>query len=155
MKIIDILLIITIASLLITAGCITGEKTPGITPPIHTKTLTVQSPAISPETTKLKENYADQIIGAWKTQDNNNQVIFWQFDKEGNLTGGYEPKSHELTGNWSNMGFPNLFELNAVNTNSTGFQKNYSFVFYYDINNKKVMGTGPGDYNNVTFIRQS
>jgi len=172
MKIIKALCIITFVSLLITAGCTTGEKTSGITLPAHnaaspvfsdgnlavTPVSTVlpgQNATISPGTTTLQESYADNMVGAWKTHVNDNQVVYWQFDTDGTLTGGSSPGSHEITGNWSGFFYKNAFRMQAAGTRNNGNQTMYDVVIGYDLTTGNVSVINPPEDRNWIFVRQS
>lgn len=156
MKIERVLVFVALASLLITAGCISNEKNQNTVPSNDSTQLPVvsnQSPVVS-ATITLQANYIDKLIGAWKTETNGSQAIYWQFNNNGTLTGGSEPGSHDITGRWGLIGLRNLFEMNATGTNSTGKQTTYDIVIYYDLASKNVYVVNPPEDRNWNFIRQ-
>ena len=115
--------------------------------------MTDKSPDVAPGTTTLEESYADKVVGGWKSLSDDKQVLFWQFGADGNMTAGSTQGSRELTGNWTSIGFKNLFELQAAGTNSTGGKTAYDIVFYYDLDKKGVYVQDPAEYRNWTFTR--
>ena len=60
---------------------------------------------VAPAGTTSQESYTDKIIGAWKTQADDSQVLYWQFNEDGTLKAGNTPGSHDITGNWSVSSF--------------------------------------------------
>ncbi len=155
MRIFKCVLITVLVALMITAGCLSGGKLPGTAPSTPNTTLVAQVTTVNPPPTTLQESYADKITGSWKTLNNSNgQEIFWQFDANGTLTGGNAPGSHDITGNWSSIGFRNLFELTANGAGSKGNNTTYDIVFYYEIETGKVLVNNPAEDGNLTFIRQ-
>lgn len=157
MKVISGLLVVALFSLLITGGCMSGENNQSSVPGAYNTASPVvsgQIPTVSPVTTTLQENYTDQIIGAWKTEVNDSQVIYWQFNNNGTLTGGSKPGDYSITGNWSLIGFRNLFAIKAVGTNDTGVNTTYNVVIYYDLTGKNISVVTPREDTNWTFTRQ-
>jgi hypothetical protein len=94
------------------------------------------------------------IAGVWKIQTGDQQIFYWQFQNDGNLTGGSEPGSHQITGNWSTFGFKNLYAMNAVGTNSKGEQIAYNVVIASDLTNGTLSVINPVEYKTWKFIRQ-
>ena len=157
MKIITGLLIVIFAGILLSSGCTSLQKN-GIISPINgtsAPTIPEQSLTVSPIGTTLQESYADKIVGTWKVQTDTSKVLYWQFSNDGSLTGGSSPGSNEITGNWSSLGFRNLFEIDAASINGTGsLAKNYNLVIYYDIDHHGVHVQDPSEDRNWTFVRQ-
>jgi hypothetical protein len=185
MKIFHGLCIVAVVVLLMTAGCTSREKSTenvsqGLTTsspngtnfvtgiPKDTRTenvsqgLTTSSPNGTnfvtgiPKEDTTEKNVSSPVVGFWKIQTGDQQIVFWQFHNDGKLTGGSEPGSNQITGNWSPFVFKNLFLINAVGTDITGKQIKYDNVtIAINLDNITAFGVQPVEYKSWNFTKQS
>lgn len=157
MKIFNGMFTVALMALLMSAGCISSEKsTETISPNLNagSSVFTEVSLTNGPADTTEEQNMSSPVVGVWKIQMGNQQVLYWQFHNNGTLTGGSEPGSHQITGTWSTLGFGNYFAINAVGTNSTGEQITYNMALANDSTNSTVSVDNPVEYKNWEFIKQ-
>lgn len=157
MKIFTGLFIVTLLVLLISAGCTSNEKSTGTESPTLNDASTVfteNSLTIAPAYNIDEQNINFPIVGVWKIQTGDQQVLYWQFHNDGTLTGGSEPDSHQITGTWETFGFGNYFLIKAVGTNSTGEQIIYDMALANNSTNGTVSVDNPDEYKNWEFIKQ-
>jgi len=156
MKIFNGLCIVALVVLLMSAGCTSSEKSTGtVSPKLNSSSPNVSNFVASiPKENIPEKNTSLPIIGVWKIQTGDQQVLFWQFHNDGKLTGGSEPGSNQITGNWSPFLFKNLFIINAVGIDSNGKQIKYDNVtIAIDLTNDTASGVMPVEYKNWKFTR--
>jgi len=157
MKIFTGLFIVTLLVLLISAGCTSSEKSTGMESPILNDASTVfteNSLTNTPADTTAEQDMRSLIVGDWKIQTGDQQILYWQFHDDGNLTGGSEPSGHQITGDWSIFGFENLITINAAGTNSNGDLITYDMELTTDLTNGTISVVNPDEDTNWQFIRQ-
>jgi hypothetical protein len=146
--------IIAVVVLLMSAGCTSSEKSTG------NVSLNTSSPNVSnfvesiPKDTITEKNVSSPIVGIWKVQTGDQHILYWQFHDNGKFTGGNEPGSNQISGNWSPFVFKNLFLINAVGTDTTGRQIRYdNITIAINIDNVTASGVQP-EYKIWKFTRQ-
>ncbi len=158
MKISKGIFIIPLVILLITAGCTSRENATGTESPALNGASTVfteDSLAITTADTTEEQDISSLIVGDWKIQTDDQQVLYWRFDKDGTLTGGSEPGSSQITGTWSTFGFEKYISIHAAGTKSNGEQIPYDMVITSDPTNGTISVDNPVENINWEFIRQS
>jgi hypothetical protein len=142
--------------LLITAGCTSGDPAPeGESPdlneaaPVYTET----SLDIPPADTLEEQPVSSLIIGEWKIQTGNQEVLYWQFHPDGTLTGGNEPGSSRITGTWSSFGFEKYILIQAGGTTGNGTQIAYELAITGDPANGTISVDNPDKYISWEFTR--
>jgi hypothetical protein len=145
MKIFTVLFVAILVGLLISAGCTSSENSAGTESPKFNEASTIFT---------QEENIGSSIIGLWKVQASDQQVIYWQFYNDGTLTGGSEPSSHEITGTWVTFDNGDYFVINASGTNSNGEQVTYNMALIMDLTNGTFSVDYPDEDKNWEFIRQ-
>ena len=157
MKIINGLFIVALVVLLMSAGCTSSEKSTGtVSPKPSTSSPNITNFIASiPKDNLTEKNMSSPIVGVWKIQTGDQQILYWQFYNDGKLTGGSEPGSNQITGKWSPFLFKNLFIIDAVGTDSTGMQIKYDNVtIAIDLTNGTAVGVLPVEYKNWKFTKQ-
>jgi hypothetical protein len=157
MKVFNCMFIVTLTVLLMSAGCISSEEsTETVSPKLNdaSTVFTEVSLTNAPSDITEEENISSPIVGVWKIQTGDQQVLYWQFHTDGNLTGGPEPGSQEITGTWETFGYGNYFAINAVGTNSNGEQIPFNMALTNDLTNGTVSVNYPVENTNWEFIRQ-
>jgi hypothetical protein len=154
MKMFHGVFIVAVVVLLMSAGCTSREKSTG------NVSLNTSSPNVSnfvagiPQENIIEKNMSPPIVGIWKVQTGDQQIVYWQFHDSGKFTGGNEPGSNQITGNWSPFVFKNLFLINAVGTDTTGKQIRYDNVtIATNLDNVTASGVQP-EYKSWKFTRQ-
>jgi hypothetical protein len=157
MKIFNGIFIVALVVLLMSAGCTSSEKSTETESPklnaastVFTEDSLTNAPADNTE----EQNISSPIVGIWKIQTSDQQVLYWQFHNDGTLTGVSEPGSHDITGTWETFGFGNYFAINAVGTDSNGEQITYDMAITSDLTNGTIYVDNPDEYKNWEFIRQ-
>jgi hypothetical protein len=156
MKIFHGLFIVAIVVLLMSAGCTSSEKSTGnVLPELNTSSPNVSNLVESiPKDTITEKNMSSPIVGIWKIQTGDQHILYWRFHDSGKFTGGNEPGSNQITGNWSPFVFKNLFLINAVGTDTTGKQIKYDNVtIAINLDNVTASGVQP-EYKSWKFTRQ-
>ena len=145
MKIFTVLFVVMLAGLLLSAGCTSGEN-PGGT----------ESPKLNEASTVFtqEENIGSPIIGSWKIQADDQQVLYWEFHNDRTLTGGSEPGSDEITGTWSAFDSGDYVLTNAEGTDSNGEKITYNMALIIDLKNGDVSVKYPDGDKNWEFTRQ-
>jgi hypothetical protein len=157
MKIFKGLFLIPLVVLLVTAGCTSNENAPGTGSPDLNEASTVftqESLAIPPSYSTGEQDISSLIVGDWKIQTSDQQVLFWRFHNDGSLTGGSEPGSSRITGTWSTFGFEKFILINATGTKSNGEQITYNIAITSDPTNGTISVDNPVEDKNWEFIRQ-
>ena len=93
MKILKGICMFPLVVLLITAGCTSGENATGTESPLLNDASTVfteASLAIPPADTSEEQDISSLIVGDWKIQTGDQEVLYWRFHNDGTLTGGSE-----------------------------------------------------------------
>jgi hypothetical protein len=156
MKIFKGLFIFPLVILLITAGCTSSENSTGTESPKLNDASTVfteDSLAITPADNTEEQDISSLIVGDWKIQTGDQQVLYWRFHNDGTLTGGSEPGSRQITGDWSTFGFEKFILINAIGTNSNGEQITYDMAITSDLTNGTISVDNPDEDKNWEFIR--
>jgi len=151
------LFIFPLVVLLITAGCTSSENSTGMESPKRNDASTVfteDSLAIPPADTPEEQGISSLIFGDWKIQASDQQVLYWRFYNDRTLTGGSEPGSRQITGDWSTFGFEKYALIHAVGTTSNGEQITYDMTITSDFTNSTISVDNPNEYKNWKFIRQ-
>ena len=151
------IVIFPLVVLLLTAGCTSGEQATGTESPDLNQAsavFTEESLAIPPADITEEQSIGALIIGDWKIQTGDHQVLYWQFHNDGTLTGGSEPGSSRITGTWSTFGFEKFILINAAGTDSKGEQITYNMALANDSTNSTVSVDNPVEYKNWEFIKQ-
>ena len=157
MKIFKGIFIIPLVLLLVTAGCISGENSTASESPELNEASTVftqESLTIQPSDTPEEQDISSLIIGDWKIQTGDQQVLYWRFQTDGTLTGGSEPGSSRITGTWSTFGFEKFILIEATGTKSNGEQITYNIAITRDTTNGTISVDNPVENINWEFIRQ-
>lgn len=157
MKIFHCIFIVALVVLLMSAGCTTNEKSTGNVPSVLTDSSSnlTNFMASIPKDNTPEKNMTIPIVGIWRVQTSDQQIVYWQFYDHGKFTGGSKPGSNQITGNWSPFLFKNLFIIDAAGTDSNGKQIKYDNVtIAYDLTNDTASGVLPVEYKNWKFIRQ-
>ena len=151
------IVIIPLVVLLLTAGCTSGEHATGTESPDLNQAsavFTEESLAIPPADITEGQSIGALIVGDWKIQTGDDQVLYWQFHNDGTLTGGSEPGSSRITGTWSTFGFEKFILLHAAGTNSNGEQITYDMAITSDPANGTISVDNPVENSNWEFTRQ-
>lgn len=153
----SVFMFFVVVLLLITAGCTSGEPaTEGESPdlneaaPVYTET----SLDIPPADTMEEQSIGTLIIGDWKIQTGNQEVLYWQFHPDGTLSGGSEPGSSRITGTWSTFGFDKFVVIQANGTTGNGTQIAYELAVTSDPASGTISVDNPDEYITWEFIRQ-
>ena len=157
MKIFKGIFIIPLVVLLVTAGCTSNENATGTGSPELNEASTVfteESLAIPPSDTTGEQDISSLIVGDWKIQTGDQQVLSWRFQNDGTLTDGSEPGSSRITGTWSTFGFEKFILINATVTKSNGEQITYNIAITSDPTNGTISVDNPVENKNWEFIRQ-
>jgi hypothetical protein len=157
MKILKGICMFPLVVLLITAGCTSGENATGTESPLLNDASTVfteASLAIPPADTPEEQDISSLIVGDWKIQTGDQEVLYWRFHNDGTLTGGSEPGSRRITGTWSTFGFEQFILINAAGTTSNGEQITYDMAITSDPTNGTISVDNPVEDTNWEFIRQ-
>jgi hypothetical protein len=158
MKIFKGIFIIPLVLLLVTAGCTSNENAPGTESPELNEASTVftqESLTIQPSDTSEEQDISSLIVGDWKIQTGDQEVLYWQFQNDGTLTGGSEPGSSRITGTWSTFGFEKFILIEATGTKSNGEQITYNIAITSDPTNSTISVDNPVEDKNWEFIRQA
>jgi len=151
------ILMFPLVILLITAGCTSSENTPGTESPLLNDAATVfteDSLAIPPADTPQEQDISVLIVGDWKIQTDDQQVLYWRFHNDGTLTGGSEPDSRQITGTWSTFGFGEFIAIHAVGTTGNGEQITYDMAITRDPATGTISVDNPVEHINWEFTRQ-
>ena len=158
MKSFNVIFVFIIVVLLITAGC-TSDKNPAGTgsPQLNDASKVFEEDNLpNPQgDTPEEQDIGTLIAGDWKIQTGDNQVLYWRFYNDGTLTGGSEPGSRRITGNWSTFGFEKYIFVDATGTESDGEQITYNMAITRDPANGSISVDNPAEYTTWEFIRQS
>jgi hypothetical protein len=157
MKIFKGIFIIPLVVLLITAGCTSGEHaTETESPDLNdaSPVFTEESLAIPPADTPEGQDISSLIVGDWKIQTGDQQILFWRFHNDGTLTGGSEAGSSQITGTWSTFGFEQFIVINAAGTTSNGEHITYNMAITRDPTNGTISVDNPVEDKTWEFIRQ-
>jgi len=158
MKIFKGIFIIPLVLLLVTAGCTSGENATATESPELNEASTVfieNSLDIPPSDTLEEQDISSLIVGDWKIQTGDQEVLYWQFQNNGTLTGGSEPGSNRITGTWSTFGFEKFILINAAGTDSKGEQITYDMAITSDPTNGTISVDNPVENINWEFTRQA
>ena len=158
MKIFKGIFILPLVLLLVTAGCTSGENATATESPELNEASTVfteNSLDIPPSDTLEEQDIRSLIVGDWKIQTGDQEVLYWQFQNNGTLTGGSEPGSNRITGTWSTFGFEKFILLHAAGTNSNGEQITYDMAITSDPANGTISVDNPVENSNWEFTRQT
>jgi len=158
MKIFKGIFIIPLVLLLVTAGCTSGENATATESPELNEASTVfieNSLDIPPSDTLEEQDIRSLIVGDWKIQTGDQEVLYWQFQNNGTLTGGSEPGSNRITGTWSTFGFEKFILINAAGTDSKGEQISYDMAITSDPTNGTISVDNPVENINWEFTRQA
>jgi hypothetical protein len=158
MKISKGIFIFPLVVLLITAGCTSSENSTGAESPERNDASTVFTEAslpITPADITEEQDISSLIIGDWKIQTGDQQVLYWRFHNDGTLMGGSEPGSSQITGTWSAFGFEKYILINAAGTNSNGEQITYNIAITSDLTKGTISVDNPVESINWEFIRQT
>ena len=158
MKIFKGIFIIPLVLLLVTAGCTSGENATATESPELNEASTVfieNSLDIPPSDTLEEQDISSLIVGDWKIQTGDQEVLYWQFQNNGTLTGGSEPGSNRITGTWSTFGFEKFILINAAGTASKGEQITYDMAITSDPTNGTMSVDNPVENINWEFTRQA
>jgi hypothetical protein len=153
MKGFNVIFVFTIVVLLITAGC-TSDENPAQrndASNVFVEDDLLNHPGDTPE----EQDIGTLIVGDWKIQTGDNQVLYWRFHNDGTLTGGSEPGSRRITGNWSTFGFEKYIFVDATDTQSDGEHITYNMAITRDPANGSISVDNPAEYTTWEFIRQS
>jgi hypothetical protein len=156
MKIFHGVFIVAVIVLLMSAGCTSSEKTTGNVSPKLNNPSPIASNFVAsiPKENTTEKNIHSPIVGIWKVQTGDQHIIYWQFHDNGKFTGGNEPESNQIAGNWSPFVFKNLFLINAVGTDTTGKQIRYdNITIAINLDNVTASGVQP-EYKSWKFTRQ-
>jgi len=157
MKIFKGIFIIPLVVLLITAGCTSGEHaTETESPDLNdaSPVFTEESLAIPPADTPEGQDISSLIVGDWKIQTGDQQILFWRFHNDGTLTGGSEAGSSQITGTWSTFGFEQFIAITASGTNSKGENITYTMAITKDPTDGTISVDNPVEDKTWEFIRQ-
>ena len=157
MKIFKGIFLIPLMLLLVIAGCTSNENAPGTGSPELNEASTVfieNSLDIPPSDTLEEQDISSLIVGDWKIQTGDQEVLYWQFQNDGTLTGGSEPGSSRITGTWSTFGFEKFILLQPSGTNSNGEQITYDMAITSDPTNGTISVDNPVENINWEFTRQ-
>jgi hypothetical protein len=149
---------IALLILLITAGCLSDEKTSEAELPKLNDGSTIfieDSLVTPPANVPADADTSSLLVGVWKIQTGNQEELYWQFHDDGNLTGGSEPDSHQVSGEWSSIGFENLVTIHAVGANSNGEMIAYDIELVTDLSNRTISIVNPDEDSHWIFIKQS
>ena len=152
------IVIIPLVVLLLTAGCTSGEQATGTESPDLNQAsavFTEESLAIPPADANEEQAISSLIVGDWKIQTGDKEVLNWQFHNDGTLTGGSEPGSSRITGTWSTFGFEKFILIQASGTNSNGEQITYDMAITSDPTNGTISVDNPVKDSNWEFTRQA
>ena len=116
--------------------------------------FTEESLDISPGDAPEEQDISSLIVGDWKIQTGDNQVLYWQFNSDGTMTGGSEPGSRQITGKWSTFGFGEFILINAAGTTGSGEQIAYDMAITRDPTDGTISVDNPDEYANWEFIRE-
>jgi len=158
MKIFKGIFLIPLMLLLVIAGCTSNENAPGTGSPELNEASTVftqESLTIQPSDTPEEQDISSLIIGDWKIQTGDQQVLYWRFQNDGTLTGGSEPGSSRITGTWSTFGFEKFILIEATGTKSNGEQITYNIAITRDTTNGTISVDNPVEDKNWEFTRQA
>ena len=158
MKIFKGIFLIPLMLLLVIAGCTSNENAPGTGSPELNEASTVftqESLTIQPSDTPEEQDISSLIIGDWKIQTGDQQVLYWRFHNDGTLTGGSEPGSSRITGTWSTFGFEKFILIEATGTKSNGEQITYNIAITRDTTNGTISVDNPVEDKNWEFTRQA
>ena len=158
MKIFKGIFLILLVVLLVTAGCTSNENAPGTESPELNEASTVftqESLTIQPSDTSEEQDISSLIVGDWKIQTGDQEVLYWQFQNDGTLTGGSEPGSSRITGTWSTFGFEKFILIEATGTKSNGEQITYNIAITRDTTNGTISVDNPVEDKNWEFTRQA
>jgi len=152
------IVIFPLVVLLLTAGCTSGEQATGTESPDLNQAsavFTEESLAIPPADANEEQAISSLIVGDWKIQTGDKEVLNWQFHNDGTLTGGSEPGSSRITGTWSTFGFEKFILIQASGTNSNGEQITYDMAITSDPTNGTISVDNPVKDSNWEFTRQA
>ena len=158
MNILKGIVIFPLVVLLITAGCTSGENaTEGESPDLNeaSAVFTEESLAILPTDTTINQDISSLIVGDWNIQTGDKEILYWQFQNDGTLTGGSEPGSRQITGTWSTFGFEKFILIHADGTTSKGEQISYDMAITSDPTNGTISVDNPDKYISWEFTRQA
>jgi hypothetical protein len=158
MKIFKGIFLIPLVLLLVTAGCTSNENATATESPELNEASTVfteNSLAIPPSDTLEEQDISSLIVGDWKIQTGDQEILYWQFQNDGTLTGGSEPGSNRITGTWSTFGFEKFILLHATGTDSKGEQITYDMAITSDPTNGTISVDNPVENLNWEFTRQA
>jgi hypothetical protein len=157
-KIFNGIFILPLVLLLVTAGCTSGDNATATESPELNEAsavFTENSLAIPPSDTMEEQDISSLIVGDWKIQTGDQEVLYWQFQNNGTLTGGSEPGSNRITGTWSTFGFEQFILINAAGTDSKGEQITYDMAITSDPTNGTISVDNPVENINWEFTRQA
>jgi hypothetical protein len=156
-KIFNVIFIMLLVVLLLTAGCTTGEHaTEPESPDLNeaSPVFTEESLAIPPADTPEGKDISSLIVGDWKIQTDDHQVLSWRFHDDGTLTGGSEAGSSQITGTWSTFGFEKFIAINASGMNTRGEYVTYNMAITRDPTNGTIFVDNPAEDVTWEFTRQ-
>jgi hypothetical protein len=157
MKIINHLFILLLVSLLVTAGCTSeDDAAEGVTPVLNDASAVYpeETLTISPDNTPEEQDISSLIVGNWKIETGDSQVLYWEINSDGTMTGGSEPGSTRISGKWSTFGFGEFILINAAGTTDNGEQIAYDMAITRDPADGTITVDNPDEYVNWEFIRQ-
>jgi hypothetical protein len=151
------IVIFPLVVLLITAGCISGENArEGESPDLNeaSAVFTEESLAIPPADTTGEQDISSLIVGDWEIQTGDQDILYWQFQNDGTLTGGSAPGSRQITGTWSPFGCEKFIVIHANGTTGKGEQISYEMAITSDPTNGTISVDNPVENINWQFTRQ-
>jgi hypothetical protein len=157
MNILKGIVIFPLVVLLMTAGCTSGENAmEGESPDMNeaSAVFTEESLAIPPADITEGEAISSLIVGDWKIQTGDQEVLYWQFQNDGTLTGGSEPGGRQITGTWSTFGFEKFILLHANGTTAKGEQISYDMAITSDPASGTIFVDNPVENIHWQFTRQ-